>query len=335
VSWQVLLLCCALAVPAAAQETLLDDGRWRVVGVAGLGVGNAAAPQIAVSVAGAPAGAFAALRFAYAREGGFDEVLVLRGDGSIEPALPGGVAGGSASLGRYWDCERGLIGPLRFVSLELPQRSRQSGRLHLRGRLSNLDSLESEKLELRIRTPKPERVRVELRYGLRATRELCIDRDRRDTVEEFRVVELAASFLGSGLHTNDLARYVKDLRFDCDFLDCDVEKVTFCAPLANETGYVIDRPRRLEDRVLSLFHTSSAPEPTPSLELELRSPHPHRLKPQGFVTESSNPAERNVAFWADWVDVRGRYGAGRKLANFRFALEAEPPRRPGCDRRQD
>jgi len=330
VSWRLLVLCCALAAPAAAQTTLLDDGRWRVSGVA-----DAVPPQVAVSVDGVPAGAFAALHFAYLGGGGSDEVLVLRGDGTLLPTPPGGVPGASASLGSHWDCARGFVGPLRFVSLELPARSKKSGRLDLRGQLSNLDSLESEKLKIRIRTPKPERLRLELRYRLRATRELCIDRERRDTAEEFHVVDFTARFLEPSLHTNDLARYVKDLRLDCDFLDCDLERVTFCAPLENQTGYVIDTPRRLEDRRLWLFHTSNAPAATPTLLLEARSPRPHDLKPQGFVTEGSDPAARNVAFWADWVEVRGRYGAGRKVGDFKLALEAEPPRDPGCDRTQD
>ena len=324
------MLCCALAAPAAAQGTLLEDGRWRVSGVVDSG-----APQIVTSVDGLASGAFAALRFAYADGTTFHEVLVLHGDGTLEPALPGGVPGASASLGSYWDCERGLLGPLRFVAIDLPARSRKSGVLDLGGLLSNLDSLESEKLWIRIRPPKPERLRLELRYRLRATRELCIDRVRRDTEEEFHVVELAASYLGPGVNTNDLTRYVKDVRLDCDGFDCDLDKRTFCAPLSNETGYVIDKPHRLESRVLSLFHTSDAPAPTPTLELELRAPNPHNLKPQGFVTESSDPAERNVAFWADWVEVRSRYAAGRKLASFRFALEAELPRSPSCDRVQD
>src|SRR5262245_20219340 len=198
VSCRVLLLCCAVAAPATAQETLLDDGRWRVVGEV-----DAAAPQIAVSVDGVAAGEFAALRFAHAGETGFDEVLVVRGDGTLQPTLPGGVPGASASLGSYWDCERGLVGPLRFVSLELPERSKSSGRLDLRGQLSNLDSLESEKLRLLIRPPKPERVRLEFRYRLRTLRPLCIDRARRDTDEEFHVVELHASFQGGAAHTND------------------------------------------------------------------------------------------------------------------------------------
>jgi hypothetical protein len=328
--WPVLLLCCALAAPAAAQVTLLDDGRWHVVGVA-----DPAAPQVAVRVDDAPAGSFAELRFAFTDGGANDLVLVLRGDGTLLPALPGAAPGASATFGSYWDCEFGFVGPLRFVSLELPARSKKSGVLDLRGQLANLVSLESEKLKLRIKKPKPDRVRVELRYRLRTTRELCIDKSRRDTDEEFHVADLAATFIGPNAHTNDLTRYVKDLRFDCDFLDCDVDKVSFCAPLVNQTGYVLDKPRRLEDKRMGLFHTSNAPEPTPTLLLELRSPHPHHVKPQGFVTESTDPAERNVAFWADWVEVKGRYGAGKKLANFRFALEAASPRDPSCDRNQD
>jgi hypothetical protein len=328
--WLVLALVLALAAPAGAtEELLLDDGRWRVVGVP-----DEAAPQIAVSVDDAPAGSFAELRFAFWDGVGFDEVLVLRGDGTILPALLGGVPGASATLGSYWDCEQGLVGPLRFVSLELPARSKGSGVLDLRGQLSNLDSLESEKLRIRIEKPKPDRVRVEFRYRLRTLRELCIDRERRETDEEFHIVELAANFLGPGVHTNDLTRYVKDLRFDCEGFDCDVDKVSFCAPLVNQTGYVLDNPQRLEDKRMWLFHTSDAPVPTPTLLLELRSPSFRHAKPQGFVTESADPAAKNVQFWADWVKVDGRTGAGKKLANFRFAIEAEPPRDPSCDRTQ-
>ncbi len=324
--WKELLLCCALASPAAAQDTLLDDGRWRVSGLA-----DAGAPQVQVQVDGVPAGAFAALRFEF--EG--DEVLVLGGDGSVAPRLPGGVPGATASLGSYWDCEAGLVGPLRFVSLELPARSKKNGKLDLRGQLSNLDSLVSEKLRIRIRPPRPDRLRLEFRYQLRTTRQLCIDRDRRDTDEEFHVVELSARYLGPDTHTNDLVRYVKNLELDCDFFGCDLDKISFCAPIVNQTGYVIDKPRRLKTRRLSLFHTSETPTASPTLELEIRKPHAHHIKPQGFVTESFDPEARNVSFWADWVEVDGRYGDDRKLGSFRFDLEALPPRDPGCDRFQD
>ncbi|MEN8160972.1 MAG: hypothetical protein ABFS41_12940 [Myxococcota bacterium] len=324
--WKVLLLCCALATPAAADVTLLDDGRWLVNGVV-----DAAAPQIQVRVDDTPAGAFAALDFRYEGE----PVLVLRGDGSVEPMLPGGVPGATAVLGRYWDCEAGLVGPLRFVGIDLPATSKKSGRLDLRGQLSNLDSLVSEKLRIRIRPPKPDRLRLEFRYRLRTTRQFCIDQDRRDTEEEFRVVELLASYLSPSANTNDLVRYVKRIELDCDFFDCDEDKVNACAALANETGYVFEGPRRLRTRRMALFHTSNTPAPSATVEIELRKPHSRHVKPQGFVTASSDPADRNVAVWADWVEVRGRYGEDRKVANFRFALELEPPRQPGCDRFED
>jgi hypothetical protein len=322
----VLVLCCAFASPLAAQVSLLDDGPWEIHGLT-----EAGAPEIQVQVDGAPAGAFAALRFRFLG----DEVLVLRGSGRIEPMLPGGVPGATASLGRYWDCEQGLVGPLRFVAVELPDRSKKNGTLDLRGELSNLDSLVSEKLRLRIRPPQPDRLRLEFRYRLRTTRALCIDRERRATEEEFRVVELAARYLGPDVHTNDLTRYVRNRKLDCDIFDCDVDRVSFCAPLVNETGYVIEKTRRLDSRTMALFHTSDAPTPSATLELELRKPHAHDIKPQGFVDESLDPLERNVAFWADWVEVKGRYGEDRKLGTFRFALEALPPREPGCDRVQD
>jgi hypothetical protein len=319
-------LLCVLASPVAADVSLLDDGRWEISGLT-----DAAAPQIQVQRDGAPAGSFAALRFRF--QG--DEVLVLRGDGEIEPMLPGGVPGATASLGRYWDCDQGLVGPLRFVALALPARSKKNGKLDLRGELSNLDSLVSEKLRIRIRPPQPDQLRLEFRYRLRTTRALCIDRERRDTEEEFRVVELAAQYLGPDVHTNDLTRYVRNRKLDCDIFDCDVDKVTFCAPLVNETGYVIEKPRRLDSRKMALFHTSDTPTRSATLEIELRKPHAHDIKPQGFVNGSLDPLERNVAFWADWVEVKGHYGEERKLGTFRFSLEASPPREPGCDRVQD
>lgn len=319
----------AFAAPAFADVTLLDDGRWRVIGVE-----DAGPPQIAASVDGVPAGSFSELRFLDAASG-FAQVLALHGDGTLAPQVAGAPAGATATLGSYWECELGLIGPLRIVALDLPERSKKNGVLRLEGQLSNGDSLVSDELDVRIQPPHPERTQVELAYRLVATREICIDRERRDAPEEFHVVEIAAKFRGPGAHSNDLARYVRTLRLDCDLFDCDIDRISFCAPLENATGYVLDNPSRLDGRRLGLFHTSNVPEPTPTLGIEMRSPSPHSIAPQGFVTENADPDARNVAFWADWVDVRGRYADGRKLAWFRFMLEAEAPRAPGCDRVQD
>ena len=326
----VALLCCALASPALADTTLFDDGLWRVIGVEA----SAEPLPIAVTQHGTPLGSFATLRFGYALDGDFAPVLALFAGGALEPSLPPpGVPGATALLARYSDCDVGLTPPLRFVTLDLPKKAKR-GRFDLRGTLSNGDSLESEKLRIRLRAPKPDQVRVELRYRLVATRDFCVDRALQEATDEFRAVELVTQYLSPQQHLSDLTRYVKDVELDCD-LDCDLEKVWFCAALANETGPVIDTPKRLQDRELELLHTTSAPEPTPSLSVELRSPHPQAFKPQGSATESSDPAARNVSFWADWMGVRHQNRAGQRVGSFRFALEAQAPGGRSCDRRQD
>lgn len=324
------LLCWLLAAPALAGvgTTLFDDGEWRAVGV---GAGSMAV------IGNGAQGNFAALEFSYDLGMGPVPVLRLLDDGTLEPRLPPpGEPGATAVLGRYFECDGALTGPLRFVSLVLPEKAKGGGRLELTGTLSNFDSLVSDKLKIRLPRPKADRVRVELQYKLRATRDLCVDPERRDTQEEFRIVELRTRFLSPPSHLSDLTRYVKAIDFDCDlFGDCDFDRRSFCAALENVTGYVIDAPNKLRDREIGLFHTSNAPAPTPTLVIEMQKPSPGSVKPQGFVTQSADPAARNVAFWADWADAKREYENGKTLASFRFALEAEPPRNPSCDRRQD
>ena len=327
----VALLCWLLAAPALADVTLFDDGTWRVVGVEA----GAEPLPIAVTQRGNPRGEFAALRILYAQGADFAPVLGLFAGGTLEPTLPPpGVPGATAVLARYSDCTAGLTPALRFVALDLPTKAKR-GRIDLRGTLSNLDSLESEKLRLRVFAPKPDHVRVELRYRLRATRDLCVDRAQSETTDVFRAVEFVSQYLSPQQQLSDLTRYVKDVDLDCGVLDCDLDRISFCAALENVTGPVIDNPKRLLDRHLELLHTTDAPEPTPSLSVELRVPKPHAFKPQGSATASSDPAARNVSFWADWVDVRHETRAGKRVGSFRFVLEARAPGSRSCDRRQD
>jgi hypothetical protein len=331
--WLVLLLC--LLAPrafAGADTTLFAEGPWRVIGVDAGGEPD----PIDVSTRDAALGAFAALAFEYDLGAGFVRVLTLAADGTIAPALPPpGEPGATAVLGRYFECGGGLTDPLRFVALELPDAAK-GGDLELRGTLSNLDSLVSDKLRLRVFQPRPDRVRAELRFKLRATRDLCVDPERRETEEEFRIVELHTRFLSPASHWNDLVRYVKAIDVDCDaFGDCDFERRSFCAPLENATGYVIDSPKGMRSRDLGLFHTASAPGATPTLLVEAFSPSPRAIRPQGFVTATDDPSTSNVAFWANWTDVKREHRLGRTVGSFRFELRAEPPSNPGCDRRQD
>lgn len=326
----LLLLGCLLATPALAGvgTTLFDDGEWRVVGV---GSGAMSASGNGVQ------GDFAALVFSYDLGAGFVPVLSLLEDGTLAPTLPPpGVPGATAVLGRYFECGGGLTDPLRFDALELPEKAKGGGRLELRGTLSNFDSLVSDKLKLSLPPPRSDRVRIDLKYKLRATRDLCVDPARRDTQEEFRIVELHSRFLSPAEHLNDLTRYVKNIDFDCDaFGDCDFDRISYCAPLENLTGYVIDSPNRLRDREIGLFHTTNVPDATPSLVIEMFSPHPHAVKAQGFVTQTADPGALNADFWADWADVKREHALGKTVGSFRFTLEAREPRNPSCDRRQD
>jgi hypothetical protein len=327
------LLLCLLAAPAfaGAGTTLLDEGPWRVIGQPA-----GAEPQpIAVTRAAAALGDFAALEVQHDLGAGFVRILVLEANGVLAPSLPPPAEPGAvAVLARYFECDGGLTDPLRFAALELPERAKP-GVLALRGTLSNFDSLVSEKLKLDVHAPEAERTRVELSYRLRATRDFCVDPMRRETDEEFRIVELQSSFLSPAAHWNDLVRYTKSTDLDCDGLDCDFERVSLCAPLANVTGYVIDDPNRLRDRDIELFHTSPVPDPTPTLAISMQSPGPGAVKPQGFVVESDDPEERNVALWADWVEVKREHRSGKRVGRFAFTLEASAPRVPGCDRTQD
>lgn len=323
------LLLLALALPVHADEILFDDGRWQVVGV------EAVEPEpIAVTQDGAALGSFAAVRVLYLVDSAFAPVVTFHAGGAIEPTLPPpGVPGATAVLARYADCDVGLTDPLRFTALELPTKAKAS-RIELRGSLSDGDSLASEKLRIRVLSPNMERTRVELRYRLVALRDLCVDASQQEATDEFRAVELVTQYLSPSQQLSDSTRYVKRLELDCDVFDCDVEKEWFCADLANTTGPVLTNPRRLEARELQLVHTSDTPAATPTLSLEARSPAFHRLKPQGAVTASSDPLARNVSFWADWVEVKHQYRAGRTVGKWHFALEALQPGQRSCDRRQ-
>jgi hypothetical protein len=322
------LLLCVLAAPAfgGVGATLLDEAGWRAIG---LDAGAEPRP-IAVTRDGAALGDFAALELWHDPGTGFARVLVLDADGTLAPSLPPPAEpGATAVLGRYFECDGGLTDPLRFAALDLPARAK-AGTLVLRGTLSNFDSLVSEKLRLEVQVPSAERVRAVLSYRLRATRDFCVDPERRETEEEFRIVELHSRWVSPADHWNDLVRYTKSTDVDCDsFGDCDVERVSLCAAL-EASGYVIDDPNRLRDRDIELFHTTSLPDPTPTLAISIQAPGPRDVKPQGFLE-----ADGDVAVWADWADVRREHHAGQRVGRFAFALEASAPRVPGCDRVQD
>ena len=258
-------------------------------------------------------------------------MLTLLADGTIQPVLPApGVPGAVATLARYFECNTGLTDPLRFAALELPKKSNNDF-LKLKGTLSNFDSLVSDKLKLYVGRPESNLVQVQLQYKLKTTRDICVDQNRQNTQEAFRIVQLDSRFISSSNQLNDIARYTKNIDLDCDPF-CDLDRIRVCAPLTNTTGYLFDSPNRLADHLLELFHSTDAPEATPTLDVAMFSPGFNRVKPQGFVMQSSDPEALNVAVWADWVDVDKQYNANKTVGSFNFVIEAQKPSDPGCDR---
>ncbi len=325
----LLLLGCLLAAPALAGvgSELFNDGKWRVVGIP-----PGVEPPIAVTHDKTALGDFSALQFFFEKGGVFVLVLTLSADGAIQPSVPSGVPGGVATLARYFECETGLTDPLRFTAIELPKKT-SNDFMKLKGEASNFDSLVTDKLKIYVIRPEDNLMDVEFVYKLKTTRDICLDQNRDQTQETFRIAQLDSRFVSGANQLNDTARYTKNIDLDCDlFGDCDLDRIRVCSPISNTTEYLFDDPNRLADHRIELFHSTELPDPTPTLDLIMFNPGFNRVKPQGFVTQSADPFALNVSLWAYWVDVKQQYNANKTVGTFDFVIEADKPDVPGCDR---
>jgi hypothetical protein len=318
-----------------ADTILFNDGTWIVDG----GTDTSSNPsEINIVSNAVPVGAFSQLTFLFNIDGtNFVPVFFIKGSGALQPLLPPpGEAGGSYAIGSYWDCDQGFIGPMAVTEIDLGGKPKGKGHLQVTGKLSNNNSLQADNLSLSFQPVKSNSVRVDVSYKLTATRDFCVDRTNDDVQDEFRTVTMQASYLSPEINDNDLVRYQKVVDKFCIGSDCTITKQhSFCVGLTNGMGYVVNKPRQLAEKTVSLFHTQTTPRNTPSLHVSFRSPAKRRIKLQGFVTQSTDPIERNVQLWGNWVDIKGHYNGGQKVGNFRYRLKAEPPRSPNCDRVQD
>jgi hypothetical protein len=328
-----LLILFSGTLSGLADTNLFNDGTWIVDGATDPGPNPS---DINIVTNGLPAGAFSELKFSYNIDGAnFVRVFSIKGNGLLQPTLPPpGEAGGAFTIGSYWDCDQGFVGPMAVTEIALGGKPRGKRRLELRGKLSNINSMRADDLVLLFLPVETNSVRVDVHYKLRATRDFCVDRTDDDVQDEFRAVTMLANYLSAETNDNDLVRYQKVVDKFCVGSSCTVKKHSYCVALTNATGFIINNPRPLAEKTASLFHTQTAPRNTPSLHVSFRSPAKRQIKLQGSVVQSADPSDQNVQLWGNWVDVKRHYNGGQKIGNFRFTLKAEAPRSPNCDRTQ-
>jgi hypothetical protein len=325
----------AVALPAIAETNLFDNGTWSLIGIEGL---NPDAHKIAVTIDKQAAGAYSHLLLQY----NFEEVGPARtceisGEGPIRMLLPPPSApGGYFELASYWDCATGLVRGVAFTEISFQTKGNSKSALKATGKLSNFDSLEATKVKMEFSPADTNRVQFELKYQLRATRDICVDLTGHDNQDEFRTATINAYYLSAESNQNDLVRYTRIKSKNCDpYSGCHVSKETFCASLAGEGGYLFGVPRAMADPTLALFHTSRLPVETPSLAVDFRSPQRSALKPQAFIAPVADGVVENVSVWANWLGVKKEYRRGHGLKSFRLILFARDPFTPKCDQTKE
>jgi hypothetical protein len=321
----------ALALPAIAETNLFDNGTWSLIGIEGV---DPSAHKIAVNVDKVAVGAYSdlVLQFNFENLGPYP-TCQISGEGPINMLLPPpSVPAGHFELASYWDCATGLVRGVAFTEISFQTKGKANSPLKATGKLSNFDSLESAKVQMQFVPAETDLVQLQLKYQLRATRDICVDLSGHDNQDEFRAVTMCANYLSAQSNQNDLVRYVYVSDKNCDpWSGCHTSRKSFCAFLLNESGYLFGSPERIASQTLALFHTTPLPANTPSLKVDFRSPPSNSFKPQAFIAPVADDVTENVLLWGNWLNVKREYRSGRSLRNFRLTLYARAPVDPPCD----
>jgi hypothetical protein len=321
----------ALALPAVADTNLFDNGTWSLIGVEGA---DPSAHKIVVNVDKVAVGAYSDLVLLFNFEGlGPYPTCELSGEGPVQILLPPpSVPGGHFELASYWDCATGLVRGVAFTEISFDTKHKSKSRLKATGKFSNFDSLESTKVQMEFLPAETNLVQIQLKYQLRATRDICVDLSGHQDQDEFRAVTMTANYFSAQSNQNDLVRYIYISDKNCDpWSGCHTSRKSFCAFLANVTGYLYGSPQRIASQTLALFHTTPLPAATPSLKVDFRSPPSNSFKPQAFVAPAQDDVTENVLVWANWLNVKKEYRRGKNLRSFRLTLYARAPVDPPCD----
>ena len=315
---------------AWADTNLLSTTTWVVDGTDDTG---ASPTNITLSVDGLPVSSFSELVVSYNDGGsGIVSVATINGSGGIRLSLPPpGVFGGTFFTAGYWDCDVGLVPTMAVTELDIRLRRGRIGFLQLKGKLSNLTSMEAKDFTMLLYPPQSTVMRADVSYSLRATRDICVSQTNSVESDVFRAATMAANYLSTNVQENDEARYVRITEKICFGFGCVIKKKSFCQSLVNTNGFLIDTPRRLGNTTLLLVHTQPLPNNTPTLSVRLLAPSHAQIRPQGFTNMSSDPTDQNVSFWGNWIGARKRYRARQRIGRFRYTLQAVPAQVYTCD----
>lgn len=312
-----------------ADTALYNDGVWIVSGV------DSADPslrRISVSVDGQPAGRFTELAIQRSFAGGYPLICSIQARGGVQMTVPpSGAMGGTFYLTRYSDCYLGEQLVLGIASLNIQSNTKNFKSLTFNGSLSNGTSLHATDLKIKLDLPNNSTVRMDVRYTLYATANVCVDQWQQQTGEGFQVARIGSNFISDQIMYNDGFRMKGFLGPYCDCCDCYYEKGSICANFTNGDGYVLPYFAWMANAKLDMLHWQIGPLNTPALRITTKSPARSKCSVQGYTALSIDPSADNVNLWINWSQPNTQYTPGQKVLSCHFKFEALLPDGTSCD----
>jgi len=319
----VFAACCT------ADTVLYDDGVWIVTGI---DQADLSLNRIDVSIDGQPAGSFTELTIQYSFAGTFPLVYSIQADGGLSPAVPPtGVVGGTFHLTGYWDCFAGQQPDLRIINLNIQPNTKNFKYLKFNGALSNGTSLQATDLTLKLYVPDDNSVRMDVRYTMYATSNICVDQGRQQTGEGFQIARIASNYISNKIMDNDGMNMKAFLGPYCGCCGCKWKKGYLCANFVDETGYLLPYFAWMANAELLMLHAQPGPQNTPALSISVKKPGRSNCGVQGYTVFTTDPSEDNVNLWINWGKAKSQYAPGQKVQAVRLNLVGELPQPESCD----
>jgi hypothetical protein len=203
--------------------------------------------------------------------------------------------------------------------------------LVFKGKVSNFVSMAAKDFTITMYPPTLDSFRANVTYTLVATTNFCIDQVTHTNQDDFEVARMASNYVSTNVNENDETRYIKQTAHDCYVYFCTTRTKSYCNTFTNADGFVIDDPPRLGQSVVNFVHTEDLPAETPTLTIRFVTPPSGRIRPQCYLTPSTDPTAQNVSLWGNWIDARPRYRNRQRISRFSYTLEVDSPQAVPCD----